>query len=96
MINATSRYAQSTVSTLVGPQGTPWQGQDIATIVAGEQDPYSFNYNTYQITGFDRIDNLAFRFYGDATKWWQIADGNPQILDWSNVPVGTVIRIPFV
>jgi phage tail protein X len=25
----------------------------------------------------DRLDLLAFKYYGDATKWWQIADANP-------------------
>jgi phage tail protein X len=95
MITANSRYAQSTVVALNALNGTPWAGQDIATIVAGEQDVYTFNYAPYQVTQVDRIDNLAYSFYGDATKWWVIADANPQILDWGNLAIGTVLRIPF-
>jgi hypothetical protein len=27
----------------------------------------------------DRLDLLAFKYYADPTKWWQICDANPQI-----------------
>ena len=90
MISPNSRYAQSTVIALT------INGQDRATIVPGIQQPYTFNYTTYQVTALDRIDNLAYSFYQDASKWFRIADANPQILDWSNVPVGTIIRVPFL
>ena len=40
----------------------------------------------------DRCDNLAFRFYGDSTLWWFIAQTNN--LTTNNIPAGTSIRIP--
>ena len=40
----------------------------------------------------DRCDNLAFRFYGDASLWWFIAKVNN--LTTMNVPAGTSLRIP--
>ena len=40
----------------------------------------------------DRCDNLAFRFYGDPTKWWFIAKVNK--LNTMNIPAGTSLRIP--
>tara|TARA_Y100000034_G_C6867515_1_gene395562 strand:- start:444 stop:722 length:279 start_codon:yes stop_codon:yes gene_type:complete len=40
----------------------------------------------------DRCDNLAFRFYGDASLWWYIAKANN--LKTMNIPAGTSIRIP--
>ena len=40
----------------------------------------------------DRCDNLAFRFYGDASLWWFIARVNN--LTTNNVPAGTSLRIP--
>lgn len=92
MITADSRYAQSKVATITDLNS----GQDRATIVSSVQEPYSFSFNTYLVKDFDRIDNLAYQFFGDATKWWQIADANPQILDWASVPAGTLIRIPFL
>ena len=40
----------------------------------------------------DRCDNLANRFYGDATLWWFIARVNN--LTTNNIPAGTSLRIP--
>lgn len=47
-------------------------------------------------TSYDRIDILAARYYGNETSWWMIAESNPRILDWTAIPVGTIIRIPNV
>ena len=41
----------------------------------------------------DRCDNLANRFYGDATLWWFIARVNN--LKTNNIPAGTSLRIPI-
>lgn len=89
MIYPSSRYANSPVITTTGPQGNPVQA-----ITPGPQSAWTFSYTTYQVTGNDRPDTIAAAFYGDATKWYVIADGNPEILDWSNMPVGAIIRIP--
>ena len=40
----------------------------------------------------DRLDNLAFLFYGNASHWWFIATINN--LTTMNVPTGTSLRIP--
>ena len=40
----------------------------------------------------DRLDNLAYTFYGDPNFWWYIAHINN--LSYMNVPVGTSLRIP--
>ena len=40
----------------------------------------------------DRLDNLANRFYGDATLWWFIARVNE--LKTMNIPPGISLRIP--
>ena len=40
----------------------------------------------------DRCDNLAHRFYGDASLWWYIAKANH--LKTMNIPAGTSLRIP--
>ena len=42
----------------------------------------------------DRLDLLAFRYYGDVTKWWIIAQAN-HIKNTFFVPIGTQIRIPM-
>ena len=40
----------------------------------------------------DRLDNLAFQFYGDSSLWWYIAKAND--LTAINIPAGTSLRIP--
>ena len=41
----------------------------------------------------DRLDNLAFEYYGDQSLWWFIARVNH--LNSMNVPNGTRLRIPL-
>lgn len=90
-ISSTSRYATSQVVTITGPDGTPRQ-----VIVPSEQVPYSFNFVFHIVTGTedDRADLLAANYYGNAQLWWMIADANPEILNWTSLDTGTVIRIP--
>ena len=40
----------------------------------------------------DRLDNLAFQFYGDPNLWWYIAKANN--LTAINVPAGKSLVIP--
>ena len=40
----------------------------------------------------DRLDNLAFQFYGDASLWWYIAKANN--LTSMNIPAGKSLVIP--
>lgn len=90
MIDADSRYSQSSVIPVkVGSQIR-------FVIVPGEQQAYTFNYQFYQVLEGDRIDNLAFKFYGDPLRWWVIADANPQRLDWESLIPGEIIRVPTV
>lgn len=90
MISANSRYASSQVV------AATYEGQVIQVIVPSEQVAYSFSYVSYMWTDRDRLDRLAYDNYGDATQWWRIADANPQIIDWTTITAGTVIRIPFI
>lgn len=87
-VQAGSRYLDSPIIVLnVG-------GKNRQVIGVGPQSAYAFTFQNYQVTGADRPDTLAFDFYGDETKWFAIADANPEILDWSVMPVGKIIRIP--
>lgn len=90
MINSSSRYASSSIVT------APYEGSDIAIIVPNPQGIFAFNFIWYQLTDLDRLDLLSYRFLGDATQWWQIADANPEIMKWDTVPTGTIIRIPVL
>jgi len=52
------------------------------------------NDDMYFISQYgDRLDNLAFRFYGDPNLWWFIARVNN--LKTMNIPAGISLRIPI-
>jgi hypothetical protein len=56
--------------------------------------PYSNDDNYVITTSGDRLDLLAFSFYGDSNLWWVIASANALPGD-SLVPIpGTQLRIP--
>jgi len=42
----------------------------------------------------DRLDNLAFKYYEDATLWWIIARANNIGKGNLTVPLGVQLRIP--
>ena len=51
------------------------------------------NGDLYVITQFgDRLDTLAYEYYGNPQLWWFIAKANKLVT--MNVPVGTSLRIP--
>lgn len=58
------------------------------TIPASEQDSYII------VSSTDRLDLIAFDFYGDSSLWWIIATAND--LDGSSLfpPSGMQIRVP--
>lgn len=89
MISAESRYASSKLATIKDDDG-----RDILCIVPSAFKGYTFSFTYFVVDASERIDQIANAYYGDPTKWWQIADANPEVLDWSSVSSGTVIRIP--
>lgn len=90
MILPNSRYADSTVAT-VGKGSS-----NAAVIVPSAQKPYSFQYVHHQVTVGERIETIAYQYFTDATMWWRIADANPEIMFWDDLPAGTVIRVPQI
>jgi phage tail protein X len=90
MINSTSRYAQSNIIV-----SKDLDGNDVRVIVPSKQIAYTFQSTNYQIKQFDRLPDLAYKFFGNPTLWWIIADANPEVMLWDVVlPAGTIIRIP--
>lgn len=57
-------------------------------------------YLDYTTRTGDRLDLLAYRFYGDALQWPRIMEANPApALDELRQPVlnaGTLLKIPIV
>lgn len=51
----------------------------------------------YEVTATteNRLDRIAYEFYGDGSLWWVISKANTSILfDPMNIPRGTILRIP--
>lgn len=89
MISSNSRYANSLLVTVKNDQQ-----QDVHVITPSPAVAYTFTYTYHIVSGSERIDNIAYAFYKDPSKWWTIADANPEIMDWSSLATGTIIRIP--
>lgn len=79
---------------------------NLNTITDDEEDTYieSFedisiplskndDYVQITLTEKDRLDLLAYKYYGNALLWWVIALAN-DIYDPFDVPVGSILRIP--
>ena len=83
-----SRYDNKT--TLTSPKGKPYlKGKQYPNIPLSENDVYIIT------TIGDRLDYLAYTYYGDSEMWWIIAVANNNVTKGSIFPIpGTQLRIP--
>lgn len=86
-----SRYASGTLSVV----NDPVRGTHQALVLPAPVETV-FNFTFYQWAVDDTVDMLAYQFMGKGQYWWMIANANPEIIDWLNVPTGTIVRIPSV
>lgn len=89
-VNIFSRYADNTVIPVTGRDGVV----RTTIIVEPQTSSVSYSISTYTWSMEDNIDYLAYSAYGDETQWWRIANANPEILFWNDIPLGTHIRVP--
>lgn len=62
--------------------------------LADRVDPEQTSYYQYVTREGDSFVLIASRVFNDPSRYWEIADINPQV-EWPDrIPVGTVIRIP--
>ena len=50
-------------------------------------------YHKVSVSEVNRLDIIAFNYYGSAMLWWVVAEAS-DIINPFDVPVGTVLRIP--
>ena len=85
-----SRYASTKVGKVKVPKSNNSVQRYETTLY--EKIPES-NEDIFVITQEgDRLDNLAFQFYGNQHLWWYIAHANN--LNSMNIEAGTQLRIP--
>lgn len=91
MIYENSRYEFDKVVMVCDHAGV----SNPAIFVSPDVDRQAFYYEF--ITSHDglRLDVVAQGVYGDAEKWWVIARANPEVFYPDNIPMGTVLRIPY-
>jgi hypothetical protein len=90
-ISADSRYADGELTRIILSDGT-----GSLALWAPDVAITGLDYAFYQAEGGDRLDRLAQRLYGDATKWWVIADMNPELTWPGTLEPGTILRLPIM
>lgn len=53
-------------------------------------------YTTYSPSNYERLDNIAYKFYGDAKYWWVIAKANKAVNGKFFAREGQVLIIPEI
>ena len=91
MIYENSRYEFEKVVLVTDHQGR----QNPAIYISPDVDRQSFFFDYVATHDGMRLDQVAHSLYGDAEKWWVIARANPEIFYPDNIPMGTLIRIPY-
>lgn len=89
-IDTNSRYANNRI------EAVEVNGIVRPTIVITPPDEQRINFSTYTWQDGDQIEYLAWSAYGDEQAWWVIADANPEIMYWNDMPRGTKVRVPSV
>ena len=84
-----NRYDNSTVLKTEFTNRPYYKGKQYPNIPLSESDVYVIT------TVGDRLDSLAYSYYGDSTLWWVIASANNNATKGALFPVpGTQLRIP--
>jgi hypothetical protein len=82
-----SRYRNLPESSPLDAAGERLLGKDLREIPPPLDGPFR-----HTVLEGERLDLLSFKYYGDSTKWWQIADANPQ----EAFPADLLDRSPLV
>ncbi len=67
----------------------------IKTVFRVFPDGQSGVYGQYVWRDGDRIDQVANFFVGNASRWWEIMDLNPEIHSPAEIAPGMSIRVPL-
>lgn len=82
-----SRYARTDLVNARTADGRTVAVVKLRTLGEPSASPYS-------VDAQDRVDTLAQRHYGDATRFWHIADANSELEARALVQTGRTINLP--
>jgi hypothetical protein len=76
-------------------QGVQYGTSEAHTIVRQAIKNNELHVETMVLRGFERLDTLAGKLYGDSRYWWILAASSD--IGWGlQVPPGTVILVPIL
>ncbi|MFI7083871.1 hypothetical protein ACIBUR_09720 [Streptomyces anulatus] len=88
-ISLTSRYQRHATALVKDRHGR----LQLAIMHRGPESR-SLRVSDFRWRGDERVDDVSTRYYGSESSWWMVAEANPQILDWTQVPAGMQIMVP--
>lgn len=91
LINSSRYYGQK-----IDAIATEENGQTKIVLFYEFDDPTSAPYVIHEYQLGEQLDQLSYRYYARPDLWWAIAEYNPQVKDFFNIPPGTELRIPNV
>ena len=93
MIKENSRYYLSDVDHVAFEDG----GAKNPIVLYNFDDLSNVSYSIHTYIDGERLDQIAARYYNNRCDlWWFIAEYNPEVRDFFNIPAGTLLRIPNV
>ena len=87
-----SRYEYS----LIDFFSTKENGDENPTVFYTMTDLGVVTYVSHYYVDGERLDTLSYKYYKTSSFWWVIAEFNPEVKDFTNIPTGTILRIPSV
>jgi nucleoid-associated protein YgaU len=89
-VSIISRYYGAAIYSADDPEGNPHP-----TVAIRPPAPPGPNVTIYNhlVTGIETIEYLAWRYYGDSTLWWRIAEANGLQYPMDLQP-GSLVGIP--
>lgn len=67
---------------------------DANKITASRKPVGQISYSLHRVREGDTLRNISARLLGSDSRWWEIADINPQCKFPEDLVVGSTIRVP--
>ena len=87
-----SRYEYSVIDYVSTTSTTPEEPIVFYTF----SDIGTITYYTHTYVSGERLDQIADKYYNNPEYWWVIPEFNPEVLDFTDIKPGTLLRIPNV